>query len=150
MAEQVIHLKSVKSDWCRSAALFIGHHRTLFKLRLNNRETDAVWGQTLSDSNFTLISKSSLKAFMRHCIKTKFDTWWMSELYNEFIFPLRQDKLATWKKKSHLHIMFKTSKHKSQSLFFFPMVAKYHITDWIKKAILYIRVCTSSCVIHPL
>lgn len=40
------------------------------------------------------ISKSSLKAFMRHCIKTKTDTWGMSVLINA---PSCHGKLATWK-----------------------------------------------------
>lgn len=40
----------------------------------------------------------------------------MSELYNVSIVSEQVGNLK--KKKSHLHIMFKTSKHKSQSIIF--------------------------------
>lgn len=116
----------------------------------SSQTSDVQWNES-----HVFISNSSLKAFMRHCIRTKMDTQGMSVLINGFNAPLCHGKLATWKI-YHLHIIVihKESNFKLLSLLFFsPIMTKWHTTHSKIKTkkclILYIRVCTSSSVLRP-
>lgn len=101
-----------------------------FNVNINiNEKREGASCLTFNEMNSMFISKSSLKAFMRHCIRTKIDTWATSVLINGFNAPLCLSKLATWKI-SHLHIIVLNKRFNfNHSHIVLLTVTKWHIQN---------------------